>query len=83
MHFTILRMISNNSLSAFSIGSPVAGAQAAGRVNGPAAFQQARAQQQASQPAGSGASLPGGRVSPQSLAPGQILPRGSLLDLSV
>ena len=75
---TILRMISTGSLSAFSASATNG---VLGRVTAPAAMQQVRAQAP-SPPAGVAAS-PGGRTGPPPLQPGQILPRGSLLDLSV
>lgn len=84
MRLTILRMISTNSLSAFSTHPAAAGATGAGRLTGAAVVQQARAQQQPTPSQASGVpSSHGPRPLPQSLAPGQVLPRGSLLDLSV
>ena len=80
MRSTILRMISNDSLSAFSINTPVSGPQPATRAPGAGALQ---VRAQSPQPPNPGVSLPGGRIAPQSLAPGQIVPRGSLLDVSV
>lgn len=78
MHLTILHMISNGSLSAFS-ASVAKGAL--GPVNAATPVQRIRAQAP-SQPAGV-ATAPGGRSTPPPVQPGQILPRGSLLDLSV
>jgi hypothetical protein len=71
-------MISGTSLSAFSAG---VGQTQAGRVSGQTPVQQARAQQAA--PAPSAASPSSLRTSPQSPAPGQTLPRRSLLDIAV
>jgi len=78
MDVTILRMISTGSLSAFSAGATNG---ALGRIAPSAAMQQVRAQ--SSSPPNSLAASPGGRSLPPSVQPGQILPRGSLLDLSV
>jgi hypothetical protein len=72
----MLHMISTGSLSAFSAGATNG---AIGRVPSPAAIQQARAQSSAPPLAAS----PGGRANPPAVQPGQVLPRGSLLDLSV
>jgi len=78
MDMTILRMISTGSLSAFSASATNG---VLGRVAASGATQQARAQ--ASPPPGGVAAAPGGRTAPPQVQPGQTLPRGSLLDLSV
>jgi hypothetical protein len=75
---TILRMISTGSLSAFSASATNG---ALGRVAAAVPVQRVRAQ---ASPAPTGvAAAPGGRSAPPQVQPGQILPRGSLLDLSV
>ena len=79
MQLTILRMISNGSLSAFSASISQGGI---GGVHGPAPVQRIRAQSPAPQATGLSAS-PAGRPMPPPVQPGQVLPRGSLLDLSV
>jgi hypothetical protein len=75
---TILRMISTGSLSAFSASATNG---VLGRVGAAAAVRPVRAQ--ASPPANGVAAAPGSRAGPPQVQPGQILPRGSLLDLSV
>jgi len=77
MRLTLLRMISNGSLSAFS--ASVAHSLPA-RQDG---VQRVRALG-TGQPGGSTQNArPGFQAAPVAPAPGQILPRGSLLDLSV
>ena len=78
MDLTILRMISTGSLSAFSASATNG---AIGPVAAPPAIRQVRAQSP-SPPSGLAAS-PGLRNFPPAVQPGQNLPRGSLLDLSV
>jgi hypothetical protein len=78
MHLTILRMISNGSLSAFSASLSQGGV---GPVNAATAVQRVRAQAPAQSSGVSAA--PSGRPQPPPVQPGQVLPRGSLLDLSV
>jgi hypothetical protein len=78
MDLSILRMISTGSLSAFSAGATNG---AIGRVPPPEAIRQARAQ--SAPPPNSLSAAPGGRTTPPTVQPGQTLPRGSLLDLSV
>jgi hypothetical protein len=78
MQLTILRMISNGSLSAFSASVAQSGI---GPVNALPPAQRIRAQ---APPQSNGVSAaPGARPTPPPVQPGQILPRGSLLDLSV
>ncbi len=84
MRASVLRMISTGSLSAFSasITNGSLGNGSLGGVAGAAPVQKvfaARSQPQQAAPAQQSA---GGRPVPQ-MAPGQIMPRGSLLDLSV
>jgi hypothetical protein len=77
MHVTILRMLSTGSLAAFSASVAQAGfgqVQPARAVDGPTL--QTATPPQSSAPASPGISL----GTPSS---GRILPRGSLLDLSV
>jgi len=83
MDLTMLRMISTGSLSAFSAGATngAIGSVAPATAIRPIATQQVRAQS-SSPPNGLSAS-PGGRSLPPAVQPGQTLPRGSLLDLSV
>jgi len=78
MQLTILRMISNGSLSAFSASVAQSGITA---VQGAAPVQRIRAQ--SSPPQTNGLSGSAGRPMPPPTQPGQVLPRGSLLDLSV
>ena len=78
MHMTILRMISNGSLSAFSTSLANGGI---GVVQPVPQVQRARAQTPVQAP-GVNAS-PSARQPPPPAQPGQVLPRGSLLDLSV
>jgi hypothetical protein len=77
MDLTILRMISTGSLSAFSASATNG---VLGRVAA-AAVRPVRAQ--ASSPTNGVAAAPGSRAGPPQVQPGRILPRGSLLDLSV
>ncbi len=79
MQLTILRMISNGSLSAFSASVAQSGI---GPLNASQPVQRIRAQAPP-QSNGVSASPGGGRPTPPPVPPGQILPRGSLLDLSV
>ena len=79
MQLTILRMISNGSLSAFSASVAQNGI---GSVNASAPIQRIRAQAPP-QSNGVTAAPGGGRPMPPPVQPGQALPRGSLLDLSV
>jgi hypothetical protein len=79
MQLTILRMISNGSLSAFSASVAQSGMTA---IQGAAPVQRIRSQSSA--PQTNGLSGPAaGRPMPPPTQPGQVLPRGSLLDLSV
>ena len=79
MRLTILRMISANSLAAFSNSNAVQS------TNRTAALRQVRSltdQAQASaSPTQAQAGKPAGGIT--GAAPGRIMPRGSLLDLSV
>jgi hypothetical protein len=78
MQLTILRMISNGSLAAFSASIAQSGI---GSVNASQPVQRIRAQ---APPQSNGVTAsPGARPTPPPVQPGQILPRGSLLDLSV
>ncbi len=74
MRDTLQRMISSGSLSAFSVSA------SNGAVGGPRPIQQVQAQRATPQQAG-----PAGKAGPvpQPAMPGQTMPRGSLLDLSV
>jgi hypothetical protein len=84
MRPTLLRMIAPSSLSAFSASNGVARDAAAGGISSASPIQPVRAQSQvAPGRPGSGAAQSGGPQAPPTLAPGQVLPRGSLLDLSV
>jgi hypothetical protein len=77
MRLIIFRMLSSTSLSAFSASV------APGRVDGPAAIRPIRdltGSSRASSAAASTAPSAKPGITPQ---PGQILPRGSLLNLSV
>ncbi len=76
MRDTIQRMISSGSLSAFSVSA------SNGAVGGPRAIQQVQAQRSAPQQAAPVGAAGQTRPQPQA-SPGQIMPRGSLLDLSV
>jgi len=78
MQLTILHMISNGSLSAFSASLANGGI---GAARGVSPVQRVRSQAPAQQ-SGVNAS-PSVRQPPASAQPGQVLPRGSLLDLSV
>jgi hypothetical protein len=77
MHVTILRMLSTGSLAAFSasVTQAALGQVQQARASGGPALQMAP-QSQSSAPSSSGGSL----GTPSS---GRVLPRGSLLDLSV
>ena len=77
MHVSLPRMISPSSLSAFSASITAQPIAPTGPVPAPSPVQNARAQSTAAPAAaGNAAPLP---ASP----PGRVLPRGSLLDLSV
>ena len=79
MRAIVSRMISTGSLSAFS-ASATNGIVTGGNVGAAGGIQQAQARSQSAAqptpPAGQGRPLP-------PLQPGQTMPRGSLLDLSV
>lgn len=78
MHLTILAMLSSTSLSAFSANF------AASRLNGAGPVRPVRDLNGQSRADGSGAPSGSSASKPALLtAPGQKLPRGSLLDLSV
>ncbi len=81
MRFTILRMISSNSLSAFSNSNAV-GSNAVGAVARPSAVRQVRTLTDQGQ---AGASVQPSKTgpAPSDVAPTRVMPRGSLLDLSV
>ena len=79
MQLTILRMISNGSLSAFSASVVQNGI---GAVQPSTPVQRIRAQSPPPQANGMNGSA-AGRPMPPPVQPGQVLPRGSLLDLSV
>lgn len=73
-------MISNTSLSAFSVANGIGAARPQGAGKAPG-VQQARAQAESASP--QALQLRPGQQPPQGAQPGQPLPRGSLLDLSV
>ncbi|HTW26123.1 MAG TPA: hypothetical protein VME92_03270 [Acetobacteraceae bacterium] len=80
MHFTVLRMLSGTSLSAFS------SANATGAAQRPAAIQQVRALSGSDGQTGSAKAGAGGLKSlpaPSDPSTLRLMPRGSLLDLSV
>jgi hypothetical protein len=77
MRRRLLDMISPHSLSAFSASIANGGISAAGHVQ-KARSQQAPAQATAPAPQSTGSAAPG-----TSRQPGQMMPRGSLLDLTV
>jgi hypothetical protein len=79
MQFTILRMLSSGSLSAFSAS---VAASSLGQARGVHPVRGASAQPQSSAPSPQAAPSQGGGTGAGTL-PGRILPRGSLLDLSV
>ena len=83
MRPTLLSMIAPSSLSAFSARIGVSRDGSA--VNGASPIQPVRAQSQAAPQSTLGRSGPAtsGAQTPPTPAPGQCLPRGSLLDLSV
>jgi len=81
MRATIQRMITSGSLSAFS-ASALSGSAASGAVSGARPVQQASAVRAQSSPAPAQATGPTSRP-PVQMSPGQTMPRGSLLDLSV
>ncbi len=84
MRRMILRMIASGSLSAFSAGA-LGGTLGGGAVGGPDGLRPPGAagvvQQARTKPAQAGS--PGAIAKPAAPMPGQVLPRGSLLDLSV
>ena len=80
MQFTILRMLSSGSLSAFSASVTASSLGQARRVH---PVRGASAQPQSSAPSSSQAAPSQGGGTGAGALPGRILPRGSLLDLSV
>ena len=80
MQFTILRMISNGSLSAFSASVAQNGI---GALQATPQLQRIRSQAPAQSSGMNAAPAGSPRPAPPQVQPGQILPRGSLLDLSV
>ena len=79
MRLTILRMLSNTSLSAFSNSNAVGAATRSPAVRQVRSLSE---QPQAGSPQGA---VPSGKTlgTLPSVQPGRIMPRGSLLDLSV
>jgi len=76
MRDIVQRMISSGSLSAFSVSA------SNGVIGGPRPVQSLGAQRAAPQQAAPGATASPARPIPN-VTPGQMMPRGSLLDLSV
>ena len=79
MRLTILRMLSNTSLSAFSNSNAV------GSTARSAPVRQVRSLSEQPQAGGPQSPAPAGKAlgTLPSVQPGRIMPRGSLLDLSV